>query len=1042
MKDLKENIVLKAKEYFKIKSKMEIEKEEFPEFLEFTKLYTLISTREEIDEIWNHMLKKEKDTFYDNSKFRKEVVSAGICIETVDEISKVLLEGIDEAAEEEDIGDTMNNSNQQVSKQKSSKIAISGNNKRVDKPLLNTKTTSDFVHELKITIPASLNKFIKDLNLTEFIQIRKLFELADLNKKTRIKTSEILSLYNDCTFITVDRAKIYILIYFIIYKNPDYESTYRQNDFLILLNKQDILFEEYSKLMSSIEENILNEEEEEDFYIPSTFNEILVEVDKYEVDSKDYNFAIASYIQCITDKINTFKENNPKYNTLIPDLITLLSIVLNESFNIKASVESSKFCASRRNILLEYAINQYNKMKENYLNIQDDFVKLFNKFQEKASIEEEMFIRERDIEIQKQELESQIKDLQSVLKDKEYLLKQYEASSTEKSYETLRLTKELKDYIDKYEQNKISLEKSNKKYEELLDEINKFSTREEKVKDNTISDEIQVESKAIIVTNNKDESKELLYLSNIKHLESKLHQKEIEITQLKKNAEELAQLRQNTYSQSTNIDLLNKKIDELESQLLVNKEQIANYENEIKDIKQGETVIVDSPKKDFKTREITLESIRFSNIGSELTTELKKNKTNFNLNNKLSVIQENELFDDKEDYSNHKKVKTEIDFELPFKKVQTDRSSNAIERFSEFDQDKNEDRGGSIFEDSRETTTMKADNKNKKVSLGLIIEETGKNEDESRNTFDTFNDFNAFPGKYSYPIEDFKDNKSTMKLDKSVKSKNELTCYDYLALGEQKHIQSIMEKYSEDASSFELYSDYVYEIKESKRSRKILFINGTSLYMLRTNNKVKSKMLIVDIDKVSLSKLNSNLLCIHFKFADDLLIEVFRRVELIQYFKDLNKIPKYKEITKLIKFKYSDNFKIKRNGQILSIVVNQGNNFFWYNDFGNARKMSYMEKYYSGFFGSGFAEKIVVLTEVGIMIFEEMKDKQPKQMIPISSSKVYKVEDKKYGKRFCFEIKEPGKETDIFCCKTEEDLNSWIKEIDKLKLEVENKQKV
>lgn len=165
-----------------------------------------------------------------------------------------------------------------------------------------------------------------------------------------------------------------------------------------------------------------------------------------------------------------------------------------------------------------------------------------------------------------------------------------------------------------------------------------------------------------------------------------------------------------------------------------------------------------------------------------------------------------------------------------------------------------------------------------------------------------------------------------------------------------------------------------------------------------------------------------------------MLIEILRRTELLYYFRDLYRM---KNLGKL-RFKYSDNFKIRRGGGYSNIIVNQANNFFIAPNFENAQKLGYLLKLGSGFFGK-FNEKLVVLTNIGLLYFDD-PNKPPKKLIPIINSEVIKVDEKKYRQKYCFEIKtQGGGELYIFSAKTQEELDSWILEFKSFKKSYDKK---
>lgn len=159
-----------------------------------------------------------------------------------------------------------------------------------------------------------------------------------------------------------------------------------------------------------------------------------------------------------------------------------------------------------------------------------------------------------------------------------------------------------------------------------------------------------------------------------------------------------------------------------------------------------------------------------------------------------------------------------------------------------------------------------------------------------------------------------------------------------------------------------------------------------------------------------------------------MMLEILRRMELLYYFRDLYKIKSFGKL----RLRYSDNFKIRQGGILKSIIIDQSNNLFIAPNFENAQKLAYIEKLCGGFF-QRFKEKLVVLTNIGLMYFNDPKD-PPRKLIPIIGSKIEPVEEKKYNKRFCFEIKTLNNEIYVFAVKTKDDLQAWIKEFELFKV--------
>jgi hypothetical protein len=156
-------------------------------------------------------------------------------------------------------------------------------------------------------------------------------------------------------------------------------------------------------------------------------------------------------------------------------------------------------------------------------------------------------------------------------------------------------------------------------------------------------------------------------------------------------------------------------------------------------------------------------------------------------------------------------------------------------------------------------------------------------------------------------------------------------------------------------------------------------------------------------------------------------------MELLYFFRDLYRMKRYGKL----KFKYSDNFKIKRSNTYSTILIDQSNNFSVAPNFDGAQKLGYLTKL-SGTLFYSWKERLVVLTNVGLLYFED-PNKQPKKLIPIIGSDVLRIEEKKYKKKHCFEIKTLNGESYVFATNSNEDLESWLHEFKLFKKNYEKK---
>ncbi len=76
--------------------------------------------------------------------------------------------------------------------------------------------------------------------------------------------------------------------------------------------------------------------------------------------------------------------------------------------------------------------------------------------------------------------------------------------------------------------------------------------------------------------------------------------------------------------------------------------------------------------------------------------------------------------------------------------------------------------------------------------------------------------------------EEIEDN--TLTVDKVIQKKEEYMCYDFLSLRKNNTIIQYLEKYREDVSSYEMFSDKIYTLDESaKKAQRLLFITSRNI---------------------------------------------------------------------------------------------------------------------------------------------------------------------------------------------------------------------
>ena len=264
-------------------------------------------------------------------------------------------------------------------------------------------------------------------------------------------------------------------------------------------------------------------------------------------------------------------------------------------------------------------------------------------------------------------------------------------------------------------------------------------------------------------------------------------------------------------------------------------------------------------------------------------------------------------------------------------------------------------------------------------------------------------------------------------------SENNKGYYDFLNLRNDKKIIALIKKNKDAIVPNELFTGYVNYMEDNLKTRKvILIITANHFFLVETSDlschiKINRNVL----GYIDVSSKNTNLLMFHFENGIDLIIESFKRIELLYYLRDLYQYKKYGRL----RFKYPKNFVYKKhNGTAEPIFVTKNKAFMITPNFENAQKIDYLYEYVNSFLSCKFVEKLVVLCSIGLMVFNDAT-KPPKEIIPIIGCKIKTVKVQTGEKKFyCFKLTNPNKKEVIFGETNKENIKNWIKEIEKFQM--------
>ena len=246
--------------------------------------------------------------------------------------------------------------------------------------------------------------------------------------------------------------------------------------------------------------------------------------------------------------------------------------------------------------------------------------------------------------------------------------------------------------------------------------------------------------------------------------------------------------------------------------------------------------------------------------------------------------------------------------------------------------------------------------------------------------------------------DDSDDDNSDNLLDEKYK-------YDFQYLSLNKKIVKLLLHNNEDLKSYDIFSDQInYILNGQKRSKGILLITSQCFYILDDSNEMKN---ILRISHQLLSNLNINKhffnhILISFNEGSFIIIEIFSRIHLLEYLKDLYERYNYKKIH----INFCDSFNIKlKNNIVYTYELKNKKDILFTPNFENAKKIGILFKYQENFFSAYFQEKIVVLTSIGLIVFDKNNFNKPQMIIPIIGSGIKAITAKDKQKLYCFKIK-------------------------------------
>ena len=250
--------------------------------------------------------------------------------------------------------------------------------------------------------------------------------------------------------------------------------------------------------------------------------------------------------------------------------------------------------------------------------------------------------------------------------------------------------------------------------------------------------------------------------------------------------------------------------------------------------------------------------------------------------------------------------------------------------------------------------------------------------------------------------------------------------FDFKYLYKNKSIKNLFNQNNDKLNPMKFLSDEIYIITNNyqKKQKGILVISDSYIYLLKSNSKISciSKVSNKLLNSISISSRNCNLMILIFDKNPDMIIETYRRIEILKFIKDILN-------DKKAKINIIHNNSKKKQGEIDSKIAKI---ITYTPNYENAQKFGILSKYQENFFGAKFQDRLVVLCCLGLMYFDE-NEKIPKAIIPIIGTTIKFLIVQWPEKYYCFQLKSINDDSYIFGSKTKIEIFDWIREFSLVK---------
>jgi len=267
---------------------------------------------------------------------------------------------------------------------------------------------------------------------------------------------------------------------------------------------------------------------------------------------------------------------------------------------------------------------------------------------------------------------------------------------------------------------------------------------------------------------------------------------------------------------------------------------------------------------------------------------------------------------------------------------------------------------------------------------------------------------------------------------------------DYVNMSTVSYVRKELERLGDTTLQPQIcYSDSIFVFdKNFNKNRCIIVITPHSISFFSVK---KSKLikfyLLKSLKGITISAENFTLSVFHFEKQADLLLESYRRLEMISYANQmlhLNKLPKF-DLTVRKRFVIKSGL----NLQVLKNIEVTDPNFkitlpFMQDTIRNSKKSGYLSRLKNNWYGTTSTEYFCILSNIGILSFKKYGDRKPTGFQPILGAKVYKEENNKDKKAPLTIHISYGDDISTYVAVSAIDAGEWIESIRDLQREAKS----